>query len=337
MRGSGRPVWEDETSADDLRALDPGPPDAIPNAPDVLVVGGGAIGLAIAAMCTRRGMDVVLIERDRLAQSASGRAAGGLAPDAHPQAGPQWHAFARRSLELHRELNAEWRYGLEILDLRVVPDLVIENQARVNPLTMAAAFVRNAGTVCTRVEATEWSDDYRRVTTTAGDIEPGAVVFATGTSGVIDTEQSFVKGHLIATEPAPFALGEIVATVDSGFLCLQLPSGRIVAGGTKEPDDDTNDVIDDTVERIRTTLVEMLPQARDLAISHRWCCFRPKTSGELPLIDRVSDRALVAAGFYSTGILMAPVVGAAIASWVHGDAPAGIGAFAVRRKASGLR
>src|SRR3954471_14406487 len=107
MRGSGRLVWDDDASPETLAALDPGPPDELPRTPDVLVVGGGIAGLATAAMCTRSGMSVVLIERERLAQGASGRAAGGLAPDAHPQAGGVWHSFAKRSLDLHRKLDAE--------------------------------------------------------------------------------------------------------------------------------------------------------------------------------------------------------------------------------------
>lgn len=303
MRGTGRPVWDDETSADDLRALDPGSPDEPPRTPDVLVVGGGIIGLAVAAMCTRRGMRVLLVERERLAGGASGRAAGGLAPDAHPQAGPEWHAYARRSLELHRELDAEWHYGLENLDLRVVPDLVIEKQARVNPLSMAAAFARNAGVVCTRCESID-------------GISPGATVYATGA----EATPHAVKGHLIATEPSNFELGEVVATLDSDFLCLQLPSGRIVAGGTKEPDDDTDDVLDATVDRILAKLVEVVPQAQGLAVSHRWTCFRPKIEDELPLIDRIDERTWTATGFYSTGILMAPVAGELVAGAIAGEA-----------------
>jgi len=334
MRGSGRPVWDDEASAEDLATLDPGPPDELPRTPDVLVVGGGIAGLATAAMCTRAGMDVLLIERERLAQGASGRAAGGLAPDAHPQAGPDWHAFARHSLDLHRELDAEWSYGLETLDLRVVPDLNIPDQARVDPLRLAAAFARRAGVVATRVEALSWDDNFTMVRTTAGDITAGAVVFATGTADACDATQSLVKGHLIAIEPASFRLGEIVATIDSDFLALQLPSGRIVAGGTKEPADDTDDVIDATCERVKSKLAEVVPSTRDLAMTHGWCCFRPKMSGELPLLDRIGERAFIVAGLYSTGILMAPAVGEATAGWVQGERPGGAEAFALPARPS---
>ena len=48
--------------AETLALLDPGPPDELPKTPDVLVVGGGVIGLSVAAMCTRRGLDTLLID-----------------------------------------------------------------------------------------------------------------------------------------------------------------------------------------------------------------------------------------------------------------------------------
>jgi len=47
---------------------------------DVLVVGGGVIGLSCAWRAARRGMSVCVLERDRVAAGASGVAAGMLAP-----------------------------------------------------------------------------------------------------------------------------------------------------------------------------------------------------------------------------------------------------------------
>ena len=47
---------------------------------DVAVVGGGIVGLACAWYAARRGMSVVVLERDRLGGGASGVAAGMLAP-----------------------------------------------------------------------------------------------------------------------------------------------------------------------------------------------------------------------------------------------------------------
>ena len=44
--------------------------------PDVVVVGGGIVGIAVAASCARRGLAVTLCESAGLAQAASGRNQG---------------------------------------------------------------------------------------------------------------------------------------------------------------------------------------------------------------------------------------------------------------------
>src|SRR5918992_1074254 len=47
---------------------------------DVAVVGGGIVGLACAWRAARRGLSVIVLERDRVGSGASGVAAGMLAP-----------------------------------------------------------------------------------------------------------------------------------------------------------------------------------------------------------------------------------------------------------------
>jgi glycine/D-amino acid oxidase-like deaminating enzyme len=308
MKGAGRPIWDDLASRDDLATLEPDAPETIPSSPDVLVVGGGAIGLSIAVSCTRAGMDVVLVEREaRLAGGPSGRAAGGLSPDVHPELGPQWRALARRSLELHRELDAELGYGLRATDLLVMPELVIPDQAHVDPLRFCAALARRAGTVVAGADA----DDL--------DIAPTHVVYATG--GAPETANvaalSYVKGHLVATEPMPPLIDGIVVSVPDDLLGVQLPSGHIVCGGTKEPHVEVADVDDAVVSQICETLSVMC--GRSPRITHSWTCFRPLIGEGLPAIVRTGDNGWCAAGFYSTGILMAPVVGDVIARAIAGE------------------
>ena len=49
---------------------------------DVLVIGGGIIGLASAIALAQKGASVTIIERDRCGQGATWAAAGMLAPEA---------------------------------------------------------------------------------------------------------------------------------------------------------------------------------------------------------------------------------------------------------------
>jgi glycine/D-amino acid oxidase-like deaminating enzyme len=306
MRGSGRPIWDDIASSGDLAALAPTRPSTLPSRVDVLVVGGGVIGLAVAAFCTRSGLDVLLVEREqRLATCASGRAAGGLSPDAHPELGSRWREAARRSLELHRRLDAEWDYGLRTVDLHVVPhDVTVADQGHVDPLRFCAALARRAGSLAV---STTYAD--------ARDVRARYTVFATGSAPdhADVAQQSHVKGHLIATAPlSPVMDG--FATDGRDLLVLQLPSGHIVAGGTKEPEVDAADVDDAVCSRIGTEMRELIPVLADVTITHRWTCFRPLISDALPIVRRLDATTWCAAGLYSTGILMAPVIADAIVS-----------------------
>jgi glycine oxidase len=72
--------------------------------PDVLVVGGGIIGLAIAWRLRARDATVTLLERDRLGGGASGVAAGMLAPVAEAEFG----AAGRQTLELGMRSAQMW-------------------------------------------------------------------------------------------------------------------------------------------------------------------------------------------------------------------------------------
>ncbi|HEY5198804.1 MAG TPA: FAD-dependent oxidoreductase [Solirubrobacteraceae bacterium] len=71
---------------------------------DVLVIGGGAIGLAVAWRSAQAGLDVVLCERDELGSGASHVAAGMLGPIAEAGFGQA----AGRLLELGLESAALW-------------------------------------------------------------------------------------------------------------------------------------------------------------------------------------------------------------------------------------
>jgi sarcosine oxidase subunit beta len=73
------------------------------SAPDVVIVGGGVVGLASAAELAARGARVTVVDRGSIAGQASSRNGGQLSPgiDGH------WAPFARRALEMWPALAAE--------------------------------------------------------------------------------------------------------------------------------------------------------------------------------------------------------------------------------------
>lgn len=90
------------------------PPAVLPDRADVLIIGGGIIGLASAYELARRGVSVVLAERDRTGRAQSGRNLGFVRQQGRaPAELPLMMAARRRWPRLRQELghDIEWRQG----------------------------------------------------------------------------------------------------------------------------------------------------------------------------------------------------------------------------------
>ena len=126
------PLWRE--LLDEPRELDPGLPDRLPRTPDVLVVGGGMLGVATAVACQRAGLGTVLVERSTLGAGATAGAGGLLVPEAHHDAdggrdsdsdrgsGGVGHRggfvdLGRQSLALWRELDDLVPGGVGLVDI----------------------------------------------------------------------------------------------------------------------------------------------------------------------------------------------------------------------------
>jgi glycine oxidase len=376
---SGRPTWEDLLTGVEAAGLDPGVAPDFDRRPDVLVVGGGIVGVATAVMCVRAGLGrVTVVEQNSLGAGASGGAAGLLIPDAHHGIDPPpFVALGLASLAAWRQLEASWPGGVGLVPLdwlgleplvaefaahlpptarrldavevhELVPDLagprpgvLLADQARVNPLRalarLAAGLAADGGAILTRVEVLDVALRGERlveVTTSIGELSPGAVVFATGGPPELPhlpfhVAGQMVKGHMLATEPVGFRVPGTVAP-----LATQLEDGRLLSGGTLDVDDSKLEVRSEVVSEIRSLLDAGFPVLRDVPTSHRWCCFRPAVADRLPLIDRVPGlvNAWVTCGHFRTGILMAPATGQLLAKWIaDGDSPPEARPFRIER------
>ena len=317
---------------------------------------------------------VLLIESGRLGAGSTGGAAGLLTPDIHEWSDPEpFVSLARASLDRWGDLEETWPGGVGLVKLdwiglapepggfaphqqpwvewldpgevqALVPGLArpmsgarIRHQARVNPLRSLVRLAAKLPAVSTGTAAISVTVSGGRVVTvgtTAGDIHPGTVVFATGLPPVLDgldlaVPSGQVKGHLLVTEPAPVKLPGTVAPV-----ATQLEDGRLLVGGTLDAGDETPYLRPEVIEAILEGLYATLPAVRGLPIAYQWCCFRPRHPDGRPVIDRLPglDNAWLTSGHYRTGILMAPITAQTIARWIaSGEPPADAGAWSLGR------
>ncbi len=77
------------------------------NRPDLLIIGGGVIGLSIAWQAARRGLQVQLIERGEVGREAAHAAGGMLAPLAEADCDDPFLRLCRQSRSLYREFSTE--------------------------------------------------------------------------------------------------------------------------------------------------------------------------------------------------------------------------------------
>jgi glycine oxidase len=114
-------IWGQLLEPAERAALWPGVPTDLDRRPDVLVVGGGAVGLAIGAGCVRAGLGrvVVLEQEPQLASAASGANGGAVSPDMHLLTDTaEFVAFGRAGRELYVELDAEWNGAIGLWPAR---------------------------------------------------------------------------------------------------------------------------------------------------------------------------------------------------------------------------
>jgi glycine oxidase len=197
----GFALWPEQLSDQERAWLDPGVPEQLDRRPDVLVVGGGILGVATAVACTQAGLgSVVVLEGDRLGSGASGGAAGQLMPEAHLGVDlPVLVHLARLSLAAWQNLERTWPRGVGLIPLdwlglepsasqfgsdlppgaelltpeqvdemvprlsQPSPGVFVRHQARVNPLRAIARLAAGLACVATGVKVRSVSIDAGRV------------------------------------------------------------------------------------------------------------------------------------------------------------------------------
>jgi glycine oxidase len=140
-----------------------------------------------------------------------------------------------------------------------------------------------------------------------------------------------VKGQMIALAGDP-PVGHVVFAPGTYLVPRE---GRLLVGATVEERGFDDAVTDDGVRTLRDAAERAIPALAGAALAEAWAGLRPVTPDGAPLLGRLGDRTLVAAGHGRNGILLTPITADAIADLaLGGTTPPWMAAFAPDRFAA---
>ena len=310
---------------------------------DVVVVGAGVPGFAIAWRAAQHGLRVVVIERDRPGSGASSVAAGMLAPVTEADFGEN------ELLRLNLESAELWPgFAAELEERTGMPTGYVRCGA------VAVAVDRDDAEEYGRMHALQRAlglDARRLVPSEARRLEPGLAPRIAGAIEASDEAQADPVALIAALERAVTDAGAWSTALDPGVRVrpvkgqlLQLrtregapplarrivrtprcyvvprPDGRVVVGATSEERgfDTTIDV--GAVHRLLEAAWAVLPDVWELEFVRALAGLRPATPDNRPLIGPSAREGLFhATGHYRNGILLAPVTAARMLAVLTGE------------------
>jgi glycine oxidase len=278
---------------------------------DAVFVGGGIIGLSAAYRAQQRGLDVLVLERDRAGSGASRVAAGVLAPEGD--------ALGRRSLDLYPDFVDElgdvgfWQCGM----LDITTGSFSEDDASVDPRRLVDALAARVP-VCEGVEAARIARHC--VTTVAGvRIHTDSIVVCAGAwSGIAGVSVRPVKGQVVRLR-GELPVRHMIQSEHVYIVPRQ--NGEVVVGATIEECGFDATVTQDATDDLLREATRALPAVADLEVVDVSAGLRPAMPDNRPVIGELGDGVLVATGHYRNGILLAPVTAEAIVALLVGEEP----------------
>ena len=328
---------------------------------DVIIIGGGIIGLSLAIALRKRGAHVLIVERAEPGREASHAAAGMLA-DSLEDTPAALQALATASARMYPEFSHELHdeSGIRV-DLRDQGTLVLDHPAGgsegVSPLPLAELEPALADPNRPAKLLKERSVDPRALVAAAlkaakhreVDISTGtavtAVVLSNGKVNGVSTDKTHysapvvvncagawagqISPHRFPTRPVK---GQMLSVVGQPVLrhVIRTPEvylvprsdGRILIGATVEDAGYDKRTDSAIIHRLHQAAVRLVPALAQARILEAWAGLRPGTPDDLPILGATSTPGyFVAAGHFRDGILLAPVTAHVMAQVVTGASP----------------
>ena len=278
---------------------------------DVLVVGGGLIGTAIAWRAAQKRARVTLVDAGNLGGEASPAGAGMLSPESESIGD-----LGVESLKMYpafvEELRAETNFSIDfrVCGCQVIGGEFYANDALVDPADLLRALrcaceLHHVQVIRQRMDSVN-ATHYDAVVIAAGAWSSRIKI------GHALPEVIPVKGHLVGFQLKPGLLGPYLRR--EHFYVLQRSSGFLIAGSNEEQSGFDTGINEVVCEEIQCGAAELLPVLAGREPDRKWIGFRPYSPGG-PHIGRLSDTNIwLAYGHHRNGILLTPLTAAKIAA-----------------------
>lgn len=306
---------------------------------DIVIVGAGIIGLAIAWALRQSGARVVVLDRQTPGQGASWAGGGILSPLPPDRRDPALEPLLQRSLALypawcaelagHSGLDPEyWACGARYIVGERVQEFPGIAQVR-NPRMLATllAAVRGSGVeVRDPVEVNGWRVERGQLTgvmTSEGVLTCGCAVLAAGawSAQIQPLPVRPIKGEMLLLRGAPGALERILIGAD--VYLIPRRDGHVLVGSTLE--DAGFDTSTSAANRahLLAEARKLWPAVDTLELQAHWAGLRPCADRGVPLMSEVPqiDGLYCCTGHFRVGLTLAPASAELMAALLCGRAP----------------
>jgi len=313
---------------------------------DVIVVGGGIIGLSLAISLRKRGASVLVLERGEPGREASHAAAGMLADhgDEFPAVlAPLARASARLYPEFALELQDESGIKVDLRDAGTIllhegtaeshgalPAPLSELEPVVDPSRPASYLKERSVNPRLLFAAALKAAKHREVDVSSG-AEVIEILVDKGRTHGVKTSKTTYRAEMVvncagawAGQFPPVAVptrpvkGQILSVVGGPALrhVVRAPEiylvprsdGPIVIGATLEDAGYDKRVLPETIQRLLQLATQLVPSLAKAQIHEAWAGLRPVTADRLPVLGETAIGGyFAAAGHFRDGILLAPI------------------------------
>jgi glycine oxidase len=317
---------------------------------DVVIVGAGLIGLAIALELAHRGAAVTVIDQGRSLAMASTAAAGMLAAE-DPHNPPALQPLSRLSANLYPAFlhRIEALSGIAIPFQTETTHQYLPNgttiqlaERSIDPRQLAAALLAAVHATPirllehTHLAAIDTTHGRHLHLSTATTIAARAIIYSAGawTAQAIAAHHTDAppiapsKGQMLRVKlPATLPLREVHRSEHIYIVPrTQGPqAGTALIGATVEDAGFDTTVHIEALTTLRARAAELLPQLASLAeapLVESWAGLRPATPDALPILGPCLNPChFIASGHYRNGILLAPATALIMADLIEDKPP----------------